>query len=234
MNNPRYPLYLWLIPALVALTLLSACAPPGGVAPSPALQEQFQQMLKQQSEQAELLRTLQQQVTQLQQQVEGEAQVSAKITGQPAPPQPVTTPEQAAPAPIIPDTARQEITSLTASASSYLAAFSELAAGHYAAAEAGFQKFLQDFPGHQYAANARFWLASAQSAQGKLQQATDNLRLILSDPKGKDRAPAALLQLARIYRQQGLASQADEILEQLRNSYPDSQEAQHLSGSEPQ
>jgi len=130
-------------------------------------------------------------------------------------------------------TASQEISALTASASSYLAAFTELASGHYASAETGFQNFLQEFPEHQYTTNARFWLADAQSAQGKLQLAESNLRQILSDPRGQVKAPAALLKLARIYRQQGLEPQADETLEQLRSTYPDSPEAQQFSRSEP-
>ena len=36
------------------------------------------------------------------------------------------------------------------------------------------------------------------------------------------------MQLAQIYRQQGYNLQADQLLNQLRNTYPDSPEAQHL------
>jgi len=216
-----------LFPALIFMTFLGACTPPPAGAPSTALKEQLQQLLQQQSQQTEQIQNLQQQLAQLQQQITGEAQVSAQIEAR------TEVPKYAPlPAPEIPAAASQEITALTASASSYLAAFTDLASGRYAAAETGFQNFLNNYPEHQYTANARYWLAKAQFAQGKLQQAATNLRQILNDPKGQAKAPAALLQLSRIYRQQGQNPQADEIIEQLRTSYPDSPEAQHFYRSE--
>lgn len=231
MTTLRPLLSFWPVPALLFLILLSACAPPAVSGPSTALKEQLQLILQQQRQQAGQIQALQQQLTQVQQQVTGETQVSEKIEAQLAPSKAEEQPGPAT-APVIPATASQEITALTASASSYLAAFTDLASGRYAAAETGFQNFLKKFPDHQYTANARFWLANAQSAQGKLQLAADNLRQLLSDPKGRAKAPAALLKLAEIYRQQGQDTQADKTIEQLRSTYPDSPEAQHFDRSE--
>jgi len=235
MTSLRPLLTFWLAPTLLSLTLLSACAPTPVAGPSVALEEQLQMILQQQQQQADQLQLLQRQLVQIQQQIAGEAQVSAQIDAHAESAQPLPQPSLPAPtAPSLsPAVASQEINALTASASSYLAAFTELASGRYAAAETGFQNFLQEFPEHQYTANARFWLAGAQAAQGKLQLAESNLRQILSDPRGRAKAPAALLKLARIYRQQGLDSQANETLEQLRSTFPDSPEAQQFSRSEP-
>ena len=217
-----------LAPKLLLLLLLGACAPAPGVGPSTALKEQLQLILQQQRQQAEQLTVLQQQLAQIQQRADGGAPINETIAIQPEPPRPEPAPRM-----VIPESATQEINALTASAASYLAAFSDLASGRYVSAETGFQNFLNQFPEHQYSTNARFWLANAQKAQGKLEPAATNLRQILADPGGNAKTPAVLLKLAQIYRQQGQEMQADETMEQLRGSYPDSPEAQHFNRSEP-
>jgi len=215
-------------PALLLVTLLAACAQAPGVAPSAALKEQLQLILQQQHQQAEQLEGLQRQLAQMQQQPDDTAQIGTKFEALAEPPR-----REQLPPSVIPESAHQEINALTASAASYLAAFSDLASGRYDSAEIGFENFLNQFPAHQYSVNARFWLASAQNAQGKLQLAAANLQQILSDPAGGAKAAAALMKLAQIYRQEGLEVQADETLEQLRSTYPDSPEAQHFNRSEP-
>ncbi len=110
----------------------------------------------------------------------------------------------------------------------YLAAFSNLAAGRLPAAESGFQGFLREFPDHQYSPNARYWLANAQLSQGKTNLAVTNLQQIIVNPNAQAKVPAALMQLAQIYRQEGQPIQADNVLEQLRNRYPESPEAQQF------
>lgn len=214
------------------LLLLGACAPPTAVAPSPALKEQLQIILQQQQQQSTQIEALQQQIETLQQQLSGENQLSARIEEQLpageeaplalAPPPPLFRP----PTEELPAAASQEIAQLTQSATAYLAAFTDLASGRYAAAEKGFQDFLGQFPEHQYTDNARFWLADAQQAQGKLQLAEANLKQVIDDPAGSDRIPPALLKLANIYRDQGLNLQADEVLDRLRTNYPDTVAAQ--------
>jgi len=92
----------------------------------------------------------------------------------------------------------------------------------------GFEAFLKNFHDHEYAPNARYWLAEAQLAQGKTELAQANLQQLATNPEAKHKVPAALLQLAHIYRQQGRTTEADNVLEQLRNHYPESPEAQQL------
>ncbi|MEA3362952.1 MAG: tetratricopeptide repeat protein [Thermodesulfobacteriota bacterium] len=213
-----------LIPFLGLVLLLSSCAPTPSLAPSGALKDQLFEIKQQQQEQATQLQQLQQQLGQLQQQISGESIISAQIQGN------LETPGQ--PLISVPLTPGQEAVSIAASASSYLAAFSSLAAGQMPSAEIGFQEFLRDFPAHQYSPNARYWLASAQLSQGKTNLAIGNLRQIIANPNARNKAPAALTQLAHIYRQEGLQIQADNVLEQLRNSFPESQEAQQIYRSD--
>ena len=181
--------------------------------------------MQQQQQQAEQLLALQQQLSLVQQQMAGGAPLTTPGL---APTEPATQPETGDTAVMIPAYVNTEISDLADSASTYLSAFSSLAAGRYALAEAGFNQFLYAYPHHQYSANARYWLASAQAAQNKLPAAMTNLQQITSDINGQDKAPAALALLAQLYRKQENYTEADDALEQLRSNYPDSPEAQHF------
>lgn len=201
---------------------LTACAPTTA-GPSAALRQQFAQIKQQQQRQAEQLDQLQQQLASLQQQLSPTSEsVAAKQ-------KPLSL------NPLRHKTEQDKISAaMTAkapspadSAANYLAAFSNLAAGRYRIAEAGFDAFLHKFPQHQYSNNARYWLAHAQLSQGKLQAAASNLRQVIVDQTA-DRAPAALALLARIYQQQQATAEAEAVLEQLRQRYPNSKEAQQL------
>jgi tol-pal system protein YbgF len=228
--NPRL-LTCGLPAILFSLIFLSACAP-ATTSPSAALRQQFETIMQQQQEQAAQLKILQQQLAQLQ--FGGGAPIipqtgPASVATLTIPSQlPTTLPSYQPEVAQLTGTANAEITALADAAATYLAAFSNLAAGNFAPAEAEFSLFLRDYPEHQYAPNARYWLASAQAAQNKLQAAMANLRQLVAGNKGQSKAPAAMLLLAKLYRQQDWNNEADEILEQLRSSYPGSPEAQHF------
>lgn len=237
MKQTRTFLFARFSPILGLVLLLSSCAPTPGLAPSGALKEQLYAIKQQQQEQTLQLQQLQQQLSQLQQrlaidQTTSTAPQDNQETLEPLEPlayQTLALPKIRNQLPL-----NQEVVNIAASASSYLAAFSSLAGGRMLSAEAGFEQFIRDFPAHQYSPNARYWLASAQWSQGKINPAIANLRQIIIDPNAQTKAPAALTQLAQIYRQQGLLIQADNILEQLRNHYPESPEAQQIyRGEEP-
>ena len=209
---------------ILLITLLSSCAPTPTGAPSVALSEQLQQIRQQQQQQSEQLQLLTRQLVLLQQ-VMGIEEMQLSETD------PVealifaATPPAHAPVPM-PRTAPP--IELNPAVRGYLDAFSHLASGRPDSAERGFEQFLREFPDHQHSANARYWLAQAQSTLGKNELATTTLRQIITDPRSQFKAPAALMQLAAIYRQQGLNHQADNIVEQLRTNYPNSPEAQLL------
>lgn len=221
---------------LGVVALMTSCAPATtGLAPTGSLSEQLNEIRSEQQKQALQYQQLQQQLALLQQQLNGEEIISTQIQNNTESPE-FTEPQTltAAPLPESPLTFNlpQDVSAVAASASSYLAAFSDLAAGRWASAEQGFQEFLNMFSDHQYSPNARYWLANAQLSQGKTDLAMSNLRQILVDPRGQTKAPAALVQLAQLYRQQGQDPQADEVIEQLRTRYPESPEAQHFYRSE--
>ncbi len=231
MNRPISFMTTRFISLLGFVFLLSSCAPTPNLAPSGALKTQLYEIKQQQQEQATQLQTLQQQLAQLQQQLIAENIISTQIQGaletsgdMEAPSTPAMIPSE------IPTqlTLNHEIVNVAASASSYLAAFSNLAAGRLPEAETGFQEFLLNFPDHQYSPNARYWLANAQSSQGKTNLAMANLQQIITNPNAQIKAPAALKQLAQIYQQMGQPIQADNVLEQLRNRFPESPEAQQI------
>ncbi len=211
--------FFWLASALFCAFYLSACAPQAGS--SLALKQQLTQMAEQQQEQARQLENLQQQFNDLQLQLAGDnlvtTQIESSISGTSPPASEIR----------VPLGARQELAALTESASSYLAAFSALASGRFAEAETGFRRFINQFPAHQYSTNARFWLANAQSSQGNLTGAMATYRQLVGDPQAHEKAPAALLRMAQLYRQQNLNAQAEDLLEQLRRRFPNSPEAQH-------
>jgi tol-pal system protein YbgF len=231
MKHPRLFLTTNVLLFGAVVLLLSSCATTPSLAPSGALKTQLHEIKQQQQQQANQLQQLQQQLTQLQEQLVTQNILPTKNQNNveiPSQLEPPTVPVVALPETINQFTLNQEVVTVAASASSYLAAFSNLAAGHLPAAEAGFQEFLQDFPDHQYSPNARFWLANAQLPQGKTNLAITNFQLIIANPNAQAKAPEALMQLAHIYRHEGQPIQADNILEQLRNRYPESPEAQQL------
>ena len=229
----KHRTYLALL-VIAAALLQTSCTPAPSVAPSYALKQQLQQLKQQQQEQAQQLQQLQQQLASLQQQPGSVPPPAATgLNGQHDAASTELPSSQPAHTPIMtPPPGAGEASEVAASASTYLSAFSNLAMGRYAVAESGFAAFLSSYPDHQYAPNARFWLANAQTAQNKTALAVANLKQIVASPQGQDKAPAAMLQLIRIYRQTGLTRQAEETIEQLRTSYPDSPEAQQFIQSD--
>ncbi len=208
---------------IMGILLLSACVQSTQQAATQTPNVQWQKLQEQQGLQANQIKSLQQQIKQLQKQLVDKRIIASNSSST------VINPTISTEEPLINYTyGKDEVAGIAASAASYLAAFSHLAAGQSLAAEAGFNTFLSNFPNHQYAPNARYWLANAQLAQGKTTLAQANLQQLATNPKAKAKVPAALLQLAQIYRQQDNLLQANNVLEQLRNHYPESPEAQQF------
>ncbi len=228
MQNHYPAQIIKLIPLLGLLFSLNACVQSTPQMSSNITITQLQQLQSQQQQQSNQITSLQQQIEQLQQRLIDNKVITAAVG------------DIQKTVPTMPESSKQyetainyqlgknEVSGIAASAASYLAAFSHLAADRPLEAEAGFEAFLNSFPNHQYSPNARYWLANAQLSQDKTQQAQTNLQLLATDPNAKAKAPAALLQLAKIYRLEGNLTQANNVLDQLRNHYPDSQEAQQF------
>ncbi|MCK4503296.1 MAG: tetratricopeptide repeat protein [Desulfuromonadales bacterium] len=224
----RYPfLTNKLTPLLGLVFLLGACVQTTAQVPSRVANTNLQKLQQQQQLHTTQIESLQRQVKQLQQQLIDKNIISAQNHENSTK---LSRPTNTKPAELAINYSyeQNEAAGIAASAASYLAAFSHLAASRPVAAEAGFETFLSNFPNHLYAPNARYWLASAQLSQGHSKRAKANLQQLATNPRAKAKVPAALLLLAQIYRQEGLSIQADNVLEQLRNHYPESQEAQQF------
>ena len=228
MNASTPAVYIRLISALSALALLASCTPATtGLSSSDTLQRQLNSLRAEQQQQATQLKEIRQQLAEMQQQLaQNPASTQDLLSGaerSPAPTSATKVPPQRPQRQVV----SAEASAVAASASAYLAAFSDLAAGHWAAAETGFQNFLNEYSEHPYSPNARYWLASAQLSQGKAEAALGNLQQVVVDPAGRSKAPAALNQMARVYRDYGMTARADQVIEQLRNNFPESPEAQY-------
>ena len=235
-NQNSLTIFIPLIFLGAILMMLGGCAQPPSVAPSYALKEQLQELKSQQAAQQQQLQEMQQLVAQLQEQLAGNS--GTLIDADPAPSE-TASGLQTAQANTdtayattnqglsMPQAGSAEMVRIADSASSYLTAFSSLASGQYYAAESGFSSFLASYPDHQYAPNARYWLANAQAAQNKTSQAVSNLRQVIADPAGQEKAPAALIQLIQLYQRAGLLAQADQATIQLRDVYGNSAEARY-------
>jgi tol-pal system protein YbgF len=204
--------------ACLFLALLqTACVPPP--ATDAGLAKELGLLKQQQRQQQQTLEFIQQQLAQLHEQTGVPAADSAESVAEPQP-------DLALP----PDAS--EVEDLVAVAGGYLEAFSALTLGRHEQARSGFSTFLQNFGDHRFAPDARYWLAESELALGLLQQAEENLLTVAADPAAQSKAPAALLRLVELYRQQERNEPAEDMLRQLRSRFPESQEAQHFNRSD--
>jgi tol-pal system protein YbgF len=77
----------------------------------------------------------------------------------------------------------------------YQAAFERLKAGQYAEARAGFEKFLADFPGHELASNAQYWLGEVAYVGRDYEVALAAFGRVLDGYPDARKAPDALLKM---------------------------------------
>lgn len=203
---------------------ITACAPPQ--ATDAQLRSQLSQMQNEQQQLLEQLGELQEELTELRRQQSRpeptaavpEPQVSEEVGEEPT--AGISTP------------ATDVIPVLAESATLYLEAFSALALGRYQQAAISFEDFLSRYAEHEYAPNARYWLAETQLARGMQQQAEANLLLVGNSDNSSGKAPAALGRLVELYRQQNKQEQADTILQKLSSRFPGSREAQLFNRGE--
>lgn len=215
-----------LIITCFCITLLSGCAPAPAPSRSAAISSRpLEKMVLQQQEQltaldatvqqlSTVLSTTQDELTTLRQQV---AQL------QPA----TTVPEQQC-APLTSSTANT-INSEPSATDTYLQAFSAYTAADYPSATQGFTTFIQRYPRNPYIPNAHFWNGEALLAQNNLEQAAVAFSTVVKDYPDAHKAPDALGKLTQIYAQLGQTSQAQQLLRQLQNTYPNSAASKRIT-----
>jgi len=222
------PLALIASLSLVLLALLGGCALPPSQTVSPASSPDLARIEKRQKEldaQIAALRgdlsQLQTEVRRQQAQLEGlqRSTVAEKdtargeITARVAPPEPVAPPAPSAPAP-------------GSATETYLRAFSDYASGRYPQAIAGFEEFLRAFPDNEYASNAQFWIGECYYAQQNYEQAAVEFMKMATRYPQSTRTPDALLKTASAYQKLGRGDEARQLMNLLRERYPQSAAAQ--------
>ncbi len=108
----------------------------------------------------------------------------------------------------------------------YLRAFSNYTSGRYDKAIAGFRDFLERHPDNEYAANAEFWIGECYYSQQKFTEAATHFVGMAEKYPQSARTPQALLNAARAYLELGHNDQGRQIIDFLRQQYPESAAAE--------
>jgi len=107
----------------------------------------------------------------------------------------------------------------------YNAALEDVRNKRFQLAESRFLSFLMQFPKHELAGNAQYWLGEAVYGQGKYELAVSEFEKVLKKYKKSPKVPAALLKIGFAQFELNRNKEATKTLNRLIKSYPDSEEA---------
>jgi tol-pal system protein YbgF len=107
----------------------------------------------------------------------------------------------------------------------YQAAQLDRSRGNVEMAREGFREFLQRFASSELTDDARYWLGDLAYGERDWQEAADHFQRLLEDHPETTWAPAALLKRGYSLRELGQTDLADITLRELRQRFPDSNEA---------
>ncbi|HVR63019.1 MAG TPA: tol-pal system protein YbgF [Polyangia bacterium] len=102
----------------------------------------------------------------------------------------------------------------------YRDALEALRAGHHAAALAGFRRFLDRYPVHDYADNAQYWIGECYYDLRQYQAATREFRAVVERYPHGNKVPDALLKLGFSHLALNQAADGRQILESLLRAFP--------------
>lgn len=108
----------------------------------------------------------------------------------------------------------------------YEAAQQQFRRGSYETARAGFEDFLENYPDHELAPDARYFLAESLAEAGEPDRAVEEYRRVVELHPDSQRAPTALYKLGMLEVERGNASEARRYFERVELGYPNSPEAQ--------
>lgn len=97
--------------------------------------------------------------------------------------------------------------------------------GDYERSRNGFLAFLERFPDHSLADNARYWIGECYYAQGLYREAGVSFRRVLVDYDDANKTPDAFFKLGLCYHRRGRAEEARTYWERLVRRYPGSRAA---------
>jgi len=104
-------------------------------------------------------------------------------------------------------------------------AYLDLNRGNYALALIGFQDYLKRSPDSDLSDNAQYWIGECYYAQRDFRRAIEELAVVGRNFPQGDKVPAALLKIGYSHLQLEDREQAQEVLRDLINRFPTSDEA---------
>lgn len=107
----------------------------------------------------------------------------------------------------------------------YDAALEDIRNQKYALAESRFLSFIMQFPQHELAGNAQYWLGEAVYGQDKYDLAINEFEKVIKKYPKSPKVPASMLKIGFAQFEQGEKKTAVETLNRLIKSYPKSEEA---------
>ncbi|PRY65627.1 tol-pal system protein YbgF [Vreelandella songnenensis] len=107
----------------------------------------------------------------------------------------------------------------------YQAAFAHVQARRFDEAIKAFEAFVAAHPDSSLAANGHYWLGELYAAEGQLSEADTAFSRVIEEFNGSSKVPDALYKLGLVKARQGEAEQSRELLEQVRDDYPQSSAA---------
>ena len=102
----------------------------------------------------------------------------------------------------------------------------QLTRGSSGTARMYFQELLTNYPASDYAPDAQFWIAESFAREKNLPAADAAYAAVVSAHPTSAKAPTALYKRAQLVLQQGSATRARQLLEQVIARYPRSDEAE--------
>jgi tol-pal system protein YbgF len=112
-----------------------------------------------------------------------------------------------------------------AAAADYRAAVELVKTGKHDEAVTALRAFLKQYPRHDYADNAQYWLGESFYARKDYQQALGEFRATIETYPRGNKVPDALLKVGYCYQALGQTEKARAVLEQVVNLYPKSEPA---------
>lgn len=107
----------------------------------------------------------------------------------------------------------------------YTLGVQKLSEGAFATARAAFQQVLQEYPDDPRAADAQYQIAETHYQEAAYPEALSALELVPRQWPSSGRAPGALYRAGVIAEEMGQRSKAREYYQELRQRYPESDEA---------
>ncbi|HEY2902726.1 MAG TPA: tol-pal system protein YbgF [Polyangia bacterium] len=102
----------------------------------------------------------------------------------------------------------------------YRDALEALRAGHHAAALAGFRRFLDRYPVHDYADNAQYWIGECYYDLRQYQAATREFRAVIERYPRGNKVPDAMLKLGFSHLALGQTADGRQVLDSLVHAFP--------------